>query len=126
MTFSLALDRSNGVPDFRIRGGVLVRSYESDAARDRLYMRLRTQLGDWVFDTELGVPYVGEGGIMGGKKSQAEVEALLRRAILSDPEADRVDSMTVTAKGRRVSVEAVVVLALASGKSETVTLTVGA
>lgn len=125
MTFSLALDRSNGVPDFRIRGGAVVRSYESDAARDRIYMRLRTQLGDWVFDTDLGVPYVGDGGIMGGKKSQAEVEALLRRAILTDPEADRIDAMTVTAQGRKVSVQAVVVLALASGKSETVTVAVG-
>lgn len=124
MTFSIQLDRSAGPPDFRIRGGRLVLSHESDAARDRLFMRLRTQVGTWVFDTDLGVNWYNAGGVLGGKMSQAEVEAVLRRAILSDPEAGHIESMTVTAKGRAVSVAATVVLALASGASETVTLEV--
>ena len=126
MTFSLALDLSSGIPDFRIVRGQLVRGYESDAARDRLFMRLSTQLGEWVYNTDDGVPYYGSGGILGGKMSQAEVEAIIRRAILSDPEADRIEAMSITSKGRAVRVDATVVIKLASGSSETINISTGA
>lgn len=117
--FALGLDRTTGTPDFRIRGGRLVVARESDAARDRIFTSLSTQLGEWFLDVDAGVPYFGEDGILGGKMSEAQAAAILRRVILSDPEADRLESMQLSETNRRLSVSAVVVLRLASGASET-------
>lgn len=113
MSFSLLL-RRDGInpPDFMISGGKLARSYASDAVRDRLFTALSTQLGEWYLDLEDGVPYYGDGGILGGKKTEAEVAAILRRRILLDPDVDRIVSMQVTQDAfRRVSVAAEVLLA---------------
>lgn len=121
-TFSTALRRTgSGAPDLQIVNGRLVLSYEGDAARDRLFTALSTQLGEWYLDAADGVPYMGEGGILGGKKTEAEVGALLRRRILSDPQVDRVVSMQVTQDAsRRVSVTAEVLLTV----GETITVSV--
>lgn len=118
--FSIALDRTASVPDFRIRAGRLVLARESDAARDRIYTVLSTQLGEWFLNVDQGVPYLGAGGLLGGKMSEAEAGAILRRAILSDPEVDLVESLSMSEVNRRLNVSAVVVLRLASGASETV------
>lgn len=117
--FSVALDRSSGLPDFRIRGGRFVLARESDAARDRIFTALSTQLGEWFLDLDQGVPYLGAGGLLGGKMSEAEAGATLRRVILSDPEADHVVSLNLSEQNRHLSLSAEVVLKLASGASET-------
>ena len=121
-TFSTALRRTgSGAPDLQIVNGRMVLAYEGDAARDRLFTALSTQLGEWYLDANDGVPYMGEGGILGGKKTEAEVGALLRRRILSDPQVDRVVSMQVTQDAsRRVSVTAEVLLTV----GETITVSV--
>lgn len=110
--FSLALRRTGqGAPDLQILAGRLVLAYESDAVRDRLFTALSTQLGEWYLDAEDGVPYSGAGGILGGKKTEAEVAALIRRRILLDPQVDRVVSMEVTqSASRHVTVSAEVLL----------------
>lgn len=111
-TFSLGLRRTGAAsPDLQISGGRLVLAYESDAARDRLFTALSTQLGEWYLDAEDGVPYMGPDGILGGKKTQAEVDALIRRRILQDPDVDRVVSLQVRQNAQRqVSVTAQVLL----------------
>lgn len=120
-TFSLALSRGSGAPDFRISGGRLALAYEGDAARDRLFTALSTQLGEWYLDAEDGVPYLGTGGILGGKLTEAEVAALIRRRILLDPEVDRIVSLEVLQDAqRRVSVRAEVLLTV--GDSITVSI----
>lgn len=121
-TFSLALVRNGlSAPDFQIVGGVLQLAYEGDAARDRLFTALSTQLGEWYLDNEDGVPYLGDGGILGGKKTEAEVGAILRRRILLDPDVDRIVSMQVIQDAtRRVSVTAEVLLTV----GETITVSV--
>lgn len=126
MAFSIALRRDGISPiDFKIVQGRLVLAYGADAARDRIFTALSTQLSEWFLDNADGVPYYGENGILGGKKTEGEVAAILRRRILLDPEADRIISMQVTQDSfRRVSVVAEVKLKLVDGTSETITVEV--
>jgi hypothetical protein len=123
--FSLALNRDGRAqPDYRIVRGRLVLVRESDAVRDRLFVALSTQLTEWFLDVNDGVPYYqvdGAPSILGGKMTEAEVSALIRRRILLDPETDSIESMSVRQDAlRRVSVAATVKLRLASGASETI------
>lgn len=122
MSFSLLLRRDGTNPvDFIIRRGRLALSLDNDAVRDRLYVALTTNLGEWFLDNEDGVPYYTDGGILGGKMTEAEVGAIIRRRILQDPDVDRVESLDVVQVSRRgVSVTAGVVLTT----GETVTVTV--
>lgn len=109
MSFSLLLQREGVEPDFIIRRGRLVLSYANDAVRDRLFVALSTQLGEWFLDYDDGVPYMPPGGILGGKMTEAEVSAILRRRILLDPDVDFIESMDVAQDERRhVSVQTTV------------------
>lgn len=124
MSFAFALRRGGiNTVDFQIVRGRIVMNTSADAVRDRLFTALSTQLGEWFLDLEDGVPYTGPGGILGGKLTEAEVAAIIRRRILLDPEVNRIVSLQVTQDAtRRVSVEAVVFLKLADGTSETITV----
>jgi hypothetical protein len=106
MSFSFLLRRDGiGESDYRISGGKIVISTDNDAVRDRLFTSLSTQLGEWYLDNTDGIPYSGENGILGGKKSEGEVAAIIRRRILSDPDVSRIDSLSVSQDSfRRVSV----------------------
>lgn len=119
-TFSTALRRTgSGSPDLQVSAGRILLAYEGDAARDRLFTALSTQAGEWYLDADDGVPYMGENGILGGKKTEAEVGALIRRRILADPQVDRVvDMQVVQDASRRVSVSANVLLTI----GETITV----
>lgn len=126
MAFSFLLNRSGiSLPDYQIKDGKIVLSTGADAARDRIYTDLQTQLGEWFLDVERGVPYYGENGILGGKRTEAEVAALIRRVILRDPEADRIVSLDIIQDAfRRVTVTGEVLLSLADGTSETIQIEV--
>ena len=126
MPFSFLLLR-DGIhqPDYQIKAGRIVVSSGADAARDRIFTALSTQLGEWFLNADDGVPYYGENGILGGKKTEGEVAAILRRRILSVAEVDRIESMTISQDARRhVSVSAEVRLSLADGTSETISVEV--
>lgn len=126
MAFSFLLNRGGtGLPDYRIRDGKIVLSTGSDAARDRIYTALQTQLGEWFLDVDKGIPYYGENGILGGKRTEAEVAAIIRRVILQDPEVDRIVSLDIIQDSfRRVTVTGEVLLSLADGTSETIQIEV--
>lgn len=112
MSFSFLLNRDGiNEPDFTIRKGRIVLSLGSEAVRDRLFTSLSTQLAEWFLQLDDGVPYYGDGAILGGKMTQAEVAALIRRRILLDPDVDFISSMQVIqAARRRVNVTTDVVL----------------
>lgn len=69
-------------------------------------------------------PTPGARSILGGKMTEGEVSAILRRRILSDPEVSRIVTMQVSQSGRVVSVSAEVQLTLADGSSELINLEV--
>lgn len=94
MPFSLFIDGLNN-NDFRIRRGRFVLSTGAEAARNRILVALNTQLGEWFLDTRQGIPYYGDNGIMGGRKSAEEIAAIFRMAVLSDPEVDRMDEFEI-------------------------------
>lgn len=122
MSFSFLL-RRNGttVPDYQIRAGRIVLSTSADAARDRIYTALETDVGEWYLDVTKGIPYTGENGILGGKRSEAEVGALYRRRILLCPEVGRVNSLEITQDANRhVDVSGDVILEMDDGSSETI------
>lgn len=126
MAFSFLLNRNGtSLPDYQIRDGKIVLSTGSDAARDRIYTALQTQLGEWFLDVDKGIPYYGENGILGGKRTEAEVAAIIRRVILQDPEVDRIVSLDIIQDSfRRVTVTGEVLLSLADGTSETIQIEV--
>lgn len=122
MSFSFLL-RRDGVtnPDFQIRAGRIVLSTGADAARDRIFTALSTDVGEWFLDVTKGIPYTGENGILGGKRSEAEVGALYRRRILLCPEVGRVNSLDINQDpNRHVDVFGDVKLDMADGSSETI------
>lgn len=126
MAFSFLLRRDGlSQPDYQIRAGRIVLSTGADAARDRIFTALSTDVGEWFLDVTKGIPYTGQNGILGGKRSQAEVGALYRRRILADPEVGRVNSLDITQDPlRHVDVSADVKLDMADGSSETIQVSI--
>jgi hypothetical protein len=122
MAFSFLLTRGGAaLPDYRIKNGKIVLSSGADAARDRIYMALNINLGEWYLDVDKGIPLYGENGILGGKRTEGEVGAIYRRAILRDPETERVVSLSIIQDSfRRVTVDGEAKLSLTNGTSETV------
>lgn len=122
MSFSFLLRRNGAtVPDYQIRAGRIVLSSGADAARDRIFTALSTDVGEWFLDVTKGIPYTGESGILGGKRSEAEVGALYRRRILLCPEVGRVNSLEITQDAmRHVDIQGEVKLDMADGSSETI------
>lgn len=122
MPFSFLLRRTGtSQPDYQIRDGRIVLSTGADAARDRIYTALNINQGEWFLDAEKGIPYLGADGILGGKKTEAEVGAIIRREILNVDEVDRVVSLSIAQDSfRHVSVDGEVRLKLDDGTSETI------
>ncbi|MNN26071.1 hypothetical protein D3C81_1395660 [compost metagenome] len=121
------LIRRGGIdqPDFQIRNGRLVLSSGADAARDRIFTVLSINRGEWFLDVGKGIPYLGENGILGGKKTEGEVGAIIRREILLVDEVDRVAELSIDQdEFRHISVSGEVRLILANGTSETTTFEV--
>jgi len=126
MAFSFLLSRNGTTyPDYQIRNGHIVLSNGADAARDRIFTALSIQIEEWYLDVTKGVPYYGASGILGGKRTESEVGAIIRRIILRDPEVDRVISLDIIQDPfRHVSVTGEVRLRLTNGTSETIQIEV--
>jgi len=126
MAFSFLLRRDGlGQPDYQIKDGRIVLSTGADAARDRIFTALSINRGEWFLDADKGIPYLGADGILGGKKTEAEVGAIIRREILNVDEVDRIVSLDISQDSfRRVSVDGEARLKLADGTSETTTFEV--
>lgn len=122
MSFSFLLRRDGtSNPDYQIRAGRIVLSSGPDAARDRIFTALSTDVGEWFLDVTKGIPYTGENGILGGKRSEAEVGALYRRRILLCPEVGRVNSLEITQDAmRHVDILGEAKLDMEDGSSETI------
>lgn len=122
MPFSFLLRRAGvSQPDYQVKDGRIVLSTSADAARDRIFTALSINRGEWFLDIERGIPYLGQGGILGGKKTEAEVGAIIRREILNVDEVDRVASLSIAQDSfRHVSVDGEARLKLDDGTSETI------
>lgn len=67
--------------------------WDAAGIAQRLQIRLRTDLGEYLLDTTLGVPWTRD--VLGKGVGVQAVEALLRRAILTTPGITRILELTV-------------------------------
>ena len=67
--------------------------WDAAGIAQRLQIRLRTDLGEYLLDTTLGVPWTRD--VLGKGVSAQAVEALLRRVILATPGVTRILDLTV-------------------------------
>ena len=79
-----------------VGGKIKLLSTVQESVRQRLSVKLRTFQGEWFLDTTYGVPYRGLNGIIGGKKSKAEVDAIFISIINDEPEVQRIISFDST------------------------------
>lgn len=128
MPFSVFIDPLNR-NSFRISRGRIVLSTGAQAARDRVYARLSTELGEWFLNVNDGVNYHGEDGILGGSRPAEEIAARFRMAVLSDPEVTRLDDFQIVEdvnnpRGYTVTMDIQVINSGVDGTSQPITLTV--
>lgn len=79
-----------------VGGKIKLLSTIQESVRQRLSIKLRTFQNEWFLDTTYGVPYRGLNGIIGGKKSKAEVDAIFISIINDEPEVQRIISFDST------------------------------
>ena len=73
----LALDPLTG--DLLIQNGELVILEGAEALAQRIAVRCKTFLGEWVFDTTLGTPWFQN--ILGTRRREALVQQILRKRV---------------------------------------------
>ena len=84
----LALD-SNGDLYFSPTGDVVV----TDSLRQAIQIKLRWALGEWVYNTELGIPYFEK--ILVKKPNTQEIANIVRSALMEFSEVKSVESCDV-------------------------------
>ncbi len=128
MAFSAFIDPLNR-NDFRIARGRIVLSTGAQAARDRVYVRLSTELAEWFLNVNNGVNYHGEDGILGGRQPAEEIAARFRMAVLGDPEVTRLDAIQIVedvnrSRGYTASIDAQFINSGIDGTSQPITISV--
>ena len=88
MSFDLLLDDSGDL-EFTNNDFVAVSTIE-DSFKQRIGLRLRTNRGEWKFDTTYGVPYTNE--IVGQQIPKREVDAILQAETLREEGVDLISN----------------------------------
>lgn len=65
-----------------------------DRTTQRLYIRLKTLLGEWFLNESYGVPYLER--ILGHKPKKSTVDMILQTQIMLDPEVKQIISFSST------------------------------
>lgn len=105
MSFTLHLDPLRW--DFRIGANgrfQLVRG--ASTVRERLQIILWTYYKEWFLDTSRGIDYYN-GQILGQTTNPDMASAVIRRAILSDPDVIKIDTFTITKNNNRARAYAI-------------------
>lgn len=87
----LALDPVTG--DLLVQNGQLVFVTGAAAVAQRVGARLKTLLGEWTFDTQLGTPWLQE--IMDGQASAALVHSIISRRIRETEGVAAIETLNV-------------------------------
>jgi hypothetical protein len=83
--------------DLLVVGGQLQVLSGPDALAQKIAVRLRTFLGEWIFDTGLGTPWFQN--ILGTRRREALVQSILRSRIENTQGVVRVLSLNVAIDG---------------------------
>lgn len=65
-----------------------------DVVTQRLYIRLRTYLGEWFLNIEYGVPWLER--VLGHKTNKSSVDIIIQEQILLENGVDQITSFTST------------------------------
>jgi len=95
----LALDPLTG--DLRVTGGELSVLTGKEALAQRIAVRLRTFLGEWIFDITIGTPWFQN--ILGTRRREGLIQTLVRARVQNTPGVERVVTMTVSLNKQRVA-----------------------
>ena len=70
----------------------------SQQIKQRLYLRLFTNQGEWVFNTQLGIPWITAGKEMQilAKGSESFTEAIIRKVILETEGVQKINSFDIS------------------------------
>ena len=90
--------------DLKFKNGPLVPESTTqsrvDIVAQRLFIKLRTFTGEWLFDTSYGIPYWS---ILGQKISQSDVDIIFQREILAENGVKELTFFESSISGRSYS-----------------------
>lgn len=78
---------------------VLITDY-AESVGQRLFIRLKTQIGKWFINTNYGVDYFGS--IFGKNRSKVLVDSIIKNEILKDRNVDYIDSFSSNISSQRI------------------------
>lgn len=91
-----------------------------DAVAQRLYIRLRTLMGDWYLNVGYGVPWLER--VLGHKVRKSTVDMVIQEQILLDPEVRGIPEFTSTLDRARREYECRFKVTTIFGDSEIITI----
>jgi hypothetical protein len=80
-------------------GDLIVSPTESDTLAQNITIRLKTLLGEWFFDTSIGIPYLTE--IFGHKRNERFIRQLIIPEIESVPGIQQIKDFKVQEETHR-------------------------
>jgi len=91
----LYLDTGTGDLSVSAAGVIRLTDGTLETVAQRLKIKLRTFLGEWFLDTQVGLPYYQS--ILGQKNPDlAPIRSIFRSALLADPDVDSVPRCDIT------------------------------
>lgn len=91
----LLLDRTRGVHDLVFVNGECPSTGDLiDVVIQRLYIRLRTFLGEWFLNVEYGVPWLED--VLGHKAPKSRVDMIIQSQILAERNVKQVTEFNST------------------------------
>lgn len=89
--------------DLRVQKGSIIFVRGIDTTAQQIRVALQVEFGEWYLNTEKGVPYYSETGILndgttgilGGKYSAAEIQALISRTILEVANVLKINELNI-------------------------------
>ena len=103
VTVDLFLDPGTGDLNVSDSGVIRLTSGTLESVAQRLRIKLRTFLGEWFLDTNVGVPYYQS--ILGVKNPDlGPIASISRTVLLADEDVESVPKMQLTLNGRTLEV----------------------
>ena len=101
-------------------GGTSVTSQLTEIVAQRLKIKLLTFKGEWILNTEFGIPYFTD--VFGKVSSKTYVDAIFQKAIIETEGVTKITSFYSEVSNSR---HYVVTFSVSTSSGETVTITIG-
>lgn len=91
---------TSGNGKFKIVNGKIKTCSGTNAPLVFVRTRLATELGEWIYNQDVGLDYYGQNGFFSSKMPDDEISALVRKEVLSVSGVKRINSFVQTRTGR--------------------------